>query len=273
MAEADVIAAHPDEPITQERIRSDLEALGLFPGSVVIVHTALSRIGWVCGGPVAVIGALQQQVRSYGTIVMAAHSGDLTDPESWENPPVPASWIPTIRETMPPYDPEVTPTRGLGRTPELFRTMPGVVRSRHPQLSFAAWGEQAVEIVTDHELEFSMGERSPLARLYDADALVLLLGAGFESNTSFHLAEYRAEYARKERIIQGAPVLVDGHRRWKTFTDINFTSDDFGEIGRAFLKSHTREIRTGRVGNATSHLFPQRLAVDFAVRWLHVHRR
>lgn len=273
MSEEEVIGSFSDEPVTVERIVADLDALGLEPGSVVIVHTRLSSMGWVCGGPVAVIRALQERLRSYGTIVMPAHSGDMSDPELWEHPPVPKSWWQTIRDEMPAYDPEVTPTRGLGRTPELFRTLPGVVRSRHPQVSFAAWGERAVEIVSDHELEFSLGEGSPLARIYDAEGQVLMLGAGFDSCTSFHLAEYRAEYRGRERVTLGAPVLVDGHRRWKTFTDINYRSDDFEEIGRAFAKSHKQQIRTGRVGNAESRLFPQRAAVDFATRWMHNHRR
>ncbi len=273
MAEADVVREFADEPVTRERLQADLRALGLEPGMVVCVHTSLSRMGWVSGGAVTLVRALQEQVRSYGTIVMPTHSGDYSDPQIWENPPVPQSWWQTIRETMPAFDPEITPTRGMGRVPELFRTFPDVVRSNHPHVSFAAWGEQAIEMVSDHELEFGLGDTSPLGRLYEADASVALLGAGFEANTSFHLAEYRAQYASKERVVLGAPVLVEGHRRWRNFTDINYTADDFARMGRAFLKSHKQEVRQGRVGYAASYLFPVRAAVDFAERWMHTHRR
>jgi len=273
MGETEVVHASTSGPITRESIRSDLEQLGVEPGMVLLVHTSLSRMGWVSGGALAVILALQDQLRSYGTIVMPTHSGDLSDPQLWENPPVPESWWQTIRDTMPAYDPEMTPTRGVGRVPELFRTMPEVVRSLHPQVSFAAWGERAIEIVDGHALEFSLGEGSPLARVYDADGMVLLLGSDFDTNTSFHLAEYRAEYARKERVLLGAPVMVDGHRRWKTFTDINYSADDFADIGRAFCRSHKQDVREGSVGNARARLFPQRAAVDFAAKWMHTHRR
>lgn len=37
------------------------------------------------------------------------------------------------------------------------------------------------------------GERSPLGRLYDLDASVLLLGVGHANNTSLHLADYRSD--------------------------------------------------------------------------------
>ena len=112
-----------------------------------------------------------------------------------------------------------------------------------------------------------------LARIYDADGQVLLLGVGFGSNTSIHLAEYRANFASKERVTLGAPVVVDGHRRWKNFTDINYNSDDFAELGKAFARSHKQSVRTGRVGEATATLMLQRELVDFAARWMHTHRR
>lgn len=272
MGESEVVQAHPEKPITQEDLARDLTSLGVKPGSILLVHASLSAIGWVCGGPVALIRSLQQAVRSYGTVVMPAHSGDLSDPELWENPPVPRSWWQVIRDTMPAFDPDLTPSRGLGVTPELFRTLPDVVRSRHPHVSFAAWGERAVEVVSDHELEFSMGDRSPLGTLYELDASVLHLGVGYETNTCFHLAEYRADYRTRDRVVLGAPVAVNGHRRWKTFADINYSSDDFAEVGRSFERSHRKTVASGRVGHANSRLFSFREAVDFAVNWMHSHR-
>ena len=35
MSEGDVVRAHPEEPVTQERIRSDLESLGVEPGAEI----------------------------------------------------------------------------------------------------------------------------------------------------------------------------------------------------------------------------------------------
>lgn len=273
MSEADSIRNTTDGPITEETLVTELSSLGVQPGSCLLVHTSLSSLGWVSGGAITVIRALQEVVRTYGTIIMPAHSGDYSDPALWENPPVPEPWWPKIRDSMPAFDPEVSPTRGIGIVAERFRTFPDVVRSNHPHVSFSGWGERAIEILSNHQLEDSLGENSPLARIYDADGQVLLLGAGFNSNTSFHLSEYRAEYSARERVTLGAPVIVEGHRRWKNFSDVNYNSDDFGEIGKAFLKSHKQQVKVGKVGMATAHLFDQRAAVDYAVRWMHTHRR
>ena len=86
----------------------------------------------------AVIVALQKALGSDGTLVMPAHSPDLTEPSGWESPPVPESWWPVIRENMPAYDPELTPTRSMGIIAETFRKQRGVLRSAHPQVSFCA---------------------------------------------------------------------------------------------------------------------------------------
>lgn len=106
--------------------------MGLEEGMVVIVHSSLSAFGWICGGPVTVVQAFMDSVGEEGTIVMPTQTADNSDPSGWQNPPVPQEWWPIIREEMPAFDPEVTPTRGMGKVVEAFRTYPGVKRSVHP---------------------------------------------------------------------------------------------------------------------------------------------
>jgi aminoglycoside 3-N-acetyltransferase len=260
-------------PVTVRSLSADLRALGVRPGMVLLVHCSLRSLGWVCGGAAAVILALERAVRSYGTLVMPAHSGDLSEPEAWRNPPVPRGWMREIRASMPPFDPDLTPSRGMSVVAELFRTLPDVVRSRHPQVSFAAWGAEAIMVATDHSLEYGLGESSPLARIYELDGWVLLLGVDHSVNTSLHLAEYRASYPGKAEVTCGAPMLVGGHRRWRRFNDIDISSADFLRLGRDFTRRHSAVVRAGRVGLARAQLFPQRACVDFAVRWMERHRR
>ena len=90
---------------------------------------------------------------------------------------------------MPAYDPTLTPTYYMGVIPETFRKQEGVVRSEHLYRLLRCLGGsmRPDRRRTSRGLMF-FGERSPLARVYDLDGRVLLLGVGHGNNTSLHIA-------------------------------------------------------------------------------------
>jgi len=270
MSEYDAIEKIGSKPNTIGSLIDDFKILGLKPGMTVIVHSSLSSLGWVCGGAQSVLLALESVLTKEGTLVMPAHSGDLSDPKNWQHPPVPESWWETIRNEMPCFGKDITPTRGIGILPEVFRSQDSVLRSSHPQLSFSAWGKNREYIVQDNHYDYAQNRLSPLGRIYELDGYVLLIGVDHENNTSLHLAEYIADYKTKKIVSNGMPVIEDGIKKWKEFEDIDISSDDFAEIGREFEKTH--EIITGKAGMAECRLIKQRAIVDFAVRWMEENR-
>lgn len=271
MSEADIIA-RTRHPLTEASLLGDLQELGIKPGMSLLVHSSLSTLGWVCGGALAVIRALERAVSPGGTTVMPTQSCQHSDPAAWQNPPVPEEWVEILKENFPPYDPVCTPTRNMGRIPELFRTLPGVFRSRHPLYSFAASGPKARALTAAHPYDYSLGPGSPLAKLYDLDGFVLLIGVDNSSNTSLHLAEYLADYPGKKEIIEGAPRKHGSRTEWESFKNIELVSDDFEEIGSTFEWEFPQHVRRQTIGCASVRLIRQRPLVDYAVTWMAANR-
>lgn len=269
MSEYDNIAA-TDLPLTVEALAAQFAACGLAAGQTVLVHSAMSRLGWVVGGAVAVVQALMAVVGDDGTLMMPTHTANNTDPAHWSNPPVPESWWGIIREHMPAFDPAVTPSYFMGAIPETFRSFPGVLRSNHPIASFAAWGKHAAALTADHPLLPLFGEDSPIGRLYPLDGWILLLGVTHENNTSLHLAEERAAFTRTW-IDEGTAMQLDRRRQWVGFQMPRLDTDDFDTIGSAYeALNNTPRCQIGR---AEARFLRQRPLVDFAVQWMNKHRK
>lgn len=265
MSERDVIEKST-EPVTHDRIVADLHRLGVSNGDTLIVHSSLSALGYVIGGAQTVVEALLMSIGPTGTLTMPGHSSELSEPSYWKNPPVPQAWWAIQRAAMPAFDLNLTPLREVGAIPETFHRFPGVKRSNHPRFSHLAYGPLADIITNDHALVDGLGEQSPLARLYECDARVLLLDVPHAKNTSLHLAEHRAVWPSKTRATQGSPVFVDGKREWVTYEELDTSADDFNAIGNE-LAAEELQI-SGFVGFATAHLMSQRVVVDFAVDWI-----
>lgn len=255
---------------TRGSLVADLRGLGVRAGGVVLMHSSLRSLGFVAGGPQAVVEALLEVLGAEGTLVVPTHTPDNTDPAHWVSPPVPEAWWSVIREEAPGFDPALTPAgRALGRLAELVRTWTGARRSSHPQVSFAALGARADEVVSGHRLDDGLGESSPLGAVYRLDGSVLLLGCGHERNTSMHLSEWRSPKAPRH-VVGSSVRLPDGTAVWREWEDVDEDEGDFGQIGDAFEAAGG--ARVGTVGAATARLMSQRAVVDFATDWMSQHR-
>jgi len=247
------------KPQTRSSLASDLKSLGLREGMVVIVHSSMKSLGWVCGGPVAVIQALQDVITANGTIIMPAHSADVSDPREWGNPAIPEEWVNEVMKEMPPFDPDITPTLAMGIIAESFRTFPDVKRSYHPIHSFSIWGKNSEHIASNHSLDNGLGEESPLHYIYQNDGYVLMLGTDYETNTSMHYGEHNAPGIKKVKRM--SPILVDNQRVWKEYIEIGYDEEKFPAVGEKFEKEY--ELRKGNIGNAFSRLIYQPDLVNF----------
>jgi aminoglycoside 3-N-acetyltransferase len=152
----------------------------------------------------------------------------------------------------------------------MFRSWPGVLRSDHPARSVCAYGKHADYLVRDHDLSNIFGDGSPIGKLYELDGEVLLIGVGYDKNTSLHLADDRAAYPGKHNCVEHSAVIENGSRVWKEYETLFVDGEDFDAIGEAFEAECP--VQKAMLGNAVLRRMRQRTLVDFAVRWIETNR-
>lgn len=257
--------------VLKQDIAEALKNVGVQKGQHIMVHTSLSSLGFVCGGAQVIIEALLESVGAEGTVMMPTQSWKNLDPTAgvhWEEP---EQWWQLIRDNWPAYNKDITPTNTMGAVAEMFRKWPGSLRSDHPARSVAANGKYAEHLTEGHDLCNIFGEGSPISKLYALDGYVLLIGVGYDKNTSLHLADVRAEYPGKHNSTEYSAIMENGERVWKAYSTLYVDGEDFEEIGSAFEKAHS--VQKVPLGNGTVTLMKQRELVDFAVEWMEQNRR
>ena len=257
--------------IVKSEITDALQSVGLQRGDSVMVHTSLGKIGYVCGGAQIVIEALIESVGEEGTIMMPAQSWKNLDPEDGVHWDVEEEYRQIIRDHWPAYDKRLTPTNTMGAVAEMFRLWPGTLRSDHPARSVAAWGKHAEYLTSGHDLSDIFGDASPIGKLYRLKGDVLLIGVGYDKNTSLHLADVRADYPGKHNCVEYSAIMENGKRVWKEYETLYVDGEDFEEIGADFERAET--VGKTTLGNAELRLMNQPRLVDFAVDWISRHRR
>ncbi|MGW5650107.1 aminoglycoside N(3)-acetyltransferase [Streptomyces humi] len=202
--------------------------LGVRRGGVLMAHASLSGTK---AAPELVRDALLAALGPEGTLVVPAFTPENSDTSRAYRQAVAGMddrEAAEYRAAMPPFDPDATECPTMGALAECVRSTSGAVRSAHPQTSLAGLGPRAAELLRKHPLRSHLGRLSPMARLYRADAQVLLLRVGFEMCSSFHYAEYLTRPRPPRRTYR----CVVGHKgNWVSYRDLSLNDGDFGAIG------------------------------------------
>ena len=91
---------------------------------------------------------------------------------------------------------------------------------------------------------------SPIGKLYKRDAIVLMLGTGYETCTVMHLAEYaEAERLRAENVV---PDTVTCWSKGKSWEEPAFHPERFALIGEAFERENP--------GHVVTHTLPGKMS-------------
>ncbi|WP_371479966.1 aminoglycoside N(3)-acetyltransferase [Kitasatospora sp. NBC_00315] len=261
---------------TVESLAAELTALGVVPGDVLLVQAGLRSVGRVAGGAEAVVRAL---LAALGGVARGTLVGYTATPENSDTSRLAAlltdglgpAELAAHRAAMPAFDPRGTPASPtMGALAEQIRTTPGALRSNHPQTSFAAVGRLARTVTATHELDCHLGESSPLGRLHELGAKVLMLGVPLAGCTAFHLADLRMPDPPVKRygcVVRGGR----GNAEWIHFEAPDLDDRHFAALGEDVLRE-APGLRQGRVGDADAVLVPVPEAVAAAHRGL-VRRR
>ncbi len=164
------------KPVSEDDLVKDLQSNNLLKsGDIVMVHSSLSKIGNVIGGPEAVCRAFQRVLTENGTLLM---------PSYYQPEPI----LKMIKKGVP-IDLRMAKSY-MGKLTETFRTLPGVVRSSHPFSSVCAWGRYSTEMTSDHSrTPYICGSGSPFFELIERSGKYLGIGIDIRVIALYHVLE------------------------------------------------------------------------------------
>lgn len=223
--------------------RIDQDA-GIRRGGAVFVHSSLKANG-ADVSPQEVIAALRDAVGDDGTLLLPTFTDRKEDV----------------------FDPATTPS-AVGAVTEVFRAMPGVVRSRHPRHPVAAQGPLAEALLTDHEKAVGpCGADTPFERhARTPSSQVLLIGVDLDTLTLLHTAEALLDLAYL-RDLDGSYLDIPGNAH--TMTMRQAPGGHRGGV-RAFEKVLRAKnlVRYGTFGDARTMIFDAGPLLDAMIEWL-----
>lgn len=261
-------------PLSQAELEADLRKLGVRAGRDLLIHSSMSKIGPVQGGAETVIRALQVVGGPDATLVMPAY-------------PMPSTMAQWMRDPAP-FHVGDSPSR-MGILTEVFRKMPGVLRSAHPSHSVAALGPNAAAYTAEHhKVATPCGAGSPFLVHTQRGGDILCIGTGVGKITSYHVVEDHLEdfplpvylgQRMSKRVIfpdgrhERIEILV-GNARLSPWRVDNFKPKEVEFL--AHLRGYGA-CKEGKIGDAASHLIDaarfHAMMVDLAGKGITIYHR
>jgi len=164
------------EIITKDDLIQQFKSIGLKDGDHLLVHSSLSKIGYVENGPKDVVEALLEVVGNQGNILM---------PNS-PNAEYQLNYI----QSLECFDVLNSPSK-LGAISEYFRLLPNAIRSAHPTEPVSCIGPDAHYYTQEHFGELTpYTSKSPFFRISEKGGKILYLGVTFDNaGTNLHTLE------------------------------------------------------------------------------------
>ena len=156
--------------VSREQVIDCLRALGIQAGDGMLCHSAIQFLGRPVGGVGMYLDAIQVVIGPQGTLAVPAFNFGFARGE--------------------PYDPQDTPSQGMGAFSEYVRQCPQALRTPHPMQSLAVIGRYASDLAGRDTLSaFDPG--SAFERMLELDFKLLLLGADIGATSVYHISEQR----------------------------------------------------------------------------------
>ena len=216
---------------TKAQIKSALAEMGILKTDTVLIHTSLKAIGYVEGGPNALIDAFCEYLNE-GLFLVPTHT--------WAN----------VNRRQPVYE-AATTEPCIGLVPRTAAKRTDGIRSLHPTHSVWAKGVGAAELVKGEEnAQTPCPVGGAWCRLGEVGAKILLIGVGLERNTFIHAVD---ELAGLDRVTHDpwevTVVAPNGDRFTHPFHNHHHAgSENFGNFESPLTERGA--ITHGTLGNA-----------------------
>ncbi len=226
---------------TQDKIASQLAALGILSDDTLTVHTSLKAIGPMDGGGEGYINTLRQAVKD-GILMIPTHTwADIFDSRVFD-----------VRHSVP----------CIGTVPKLAVEMANRAadngdtscrRSLHPSHSVVAFGKEALDYIADDaNTPIAMPDNGSYGKLRTRRGKILLAGVNLTKTTFIHLIDQVMRTDENPSSVEVTVIDYDGSRIPRLCTPTKGNSKHY-ELYRPCLEE-SGALTYGKIGDGDAIL-------------------